>query len=192
MRIGVTLEEKVKSTLKDAARKLTGPKKRAFMAKVTEDYFDGSARKAETYLGWKRQAVQLGLHERHTGLVCFDNYSARGAKKTEEKLPELTSDIHELLAEKCHADPQLKTPFRYTKVTAAAVLEALVSDKGYAASDLPCRQTMGSLLNRLGYRLKNTKGKASQEAARDGCHFCPGGECPPSRRLQPEDSQTVH
>jgi hypothetical protein len=64
MRIGVTLEEKVKSTLKDAAKKLTGPKKRAFMAKVTEDYFDGSARKAETYLGWKRQAVQLGLHER--------------------------------------------------------------------------------------------------------------------------------
>jgi hypothetical protein len=127
------------------------------MAKVTEDYFDGSARKAETYLGWKRQAVQLGLHERHTGLVCFDNYSARGAKKTEEKLPELTSDIHELLAEKCHADPQLKTPFRYTKVTAAAVLEALVSDKGYAASDLPCRQTMGSLLNRLGYRLKKHK-----------------------------------
>jgi hypothetical protein len=101
--------------------------------------------------------VQLGLHERHTGLVCFDNYSARGAKKTEEKLPELTSDIHELLAEKCHADPQLKTPFRYTKVTAAAVLEALVSDKGYAASDLPCRQTMGSLLNRLGYRLKKTQ-----------------------------------
>jgi hypothetical protein len=157
MRIGVTLAEKVKSTLKDAAKKLTGPKKRAFMAKVTEDYFDGSARKAETYLGWKRQAVQLGLHERHTGLVCFDNYSARGAKKTEEKLPELTSDIHELLAEKCHADPQLKTPFRYTKVTAAAVLEALVSDKGYAASDLPCRQTMGSLLNRLGYRLKKHK-----------------------------------
>jgi hypothetical protein len=54
MRIGVTLEEKVKSTLKDAARKLTGPKKRAFMAKVTEDYFDGSARKAETYLGAHR------------------------------------------------------------------------------------------------------------------------------------------
>jgi hypothetical protein len=29
MRIGVTLEEKVKSTLKDAAKKLTGPKKRS-------------------------------------------------------------------------------------------------------------------------------------------------------------------
>ncbi|MEO1146815.1 MAG: ISAzo13 family transposase, partial [Cyanobacteria bacterium J06638_22] len=148
MRIGVTLDEQVKSTLKDAAKKLTGSKKRAFMAKATEDYFEGSARKAETYLGWKRQAVQLGLHERRTGMVCIDNYSARGAKKTEDKLPRLASDIHELLADKCHADPQLKTPFRYTKVTAAAVLETLVTDKGYTTSDLPCRQTMGSILNR--------------------------------------------
>ena len=57
------LTEKVKSTLQDAAKKLTGIKKRAFMAQVTQDYFDGSARKAETYLGWSRQAVGLGLKE---------------------------------------------------------------------------------------------------------------------------------
>jgi hypothetical protein len=31
------LIEKIKSTLKDAAKKLTGSKKRAFMAKVTQD-----------------------------------------------------------------------------------------------------------------------------------------------------------
>ena len=127
------------------------------MAKACEDYFDGSARKTETYLGWKRQTVQLGLDERRSGLVCCNNYRARGAKKTEEKLPRLTSDIHELLAEQCHADPKLKTPFRYTKVTAQAVLDKLVSEKGYAASDLPCRQTMGNILNRLGYRLKKHK-----------------------------------
>jgi hypothetical protein len=63
MRIGVTLEEKVKSTLKDAAKKLTGPKKRAFMAKVTEDYFDGSARKAETYLVPGRDIAGGGAHD---------------------------------------------------------------------------------------------------------------------------------
>ncbi len=54
------LDETVKLTLKDAAQKLTGPRKRAFMAKVAEDYFGGSARKAESRLGWKRQSVQLG------------------------------------------------------------------------------------------------------------------------------------
>lgn len=157
MRVGIQLDERVKSTLKDAAKKLTGAKKRAFMAKAAEDYFDGSARKTETYLGWKRQTVQKGLHERRLGVVCLDNYQDRGAKKTEEKLPDLESDIHELLADKCHADPKLKTTFKYTKVTAQAVLEALVSEKGYAASDLPCRQTMGNILNRLGYRLKKHK-----------------------------------
>jgi hypothetical protein len=37
------LTETVKATLKDAAQKLTGPRKRSFMAKVAEDYCDGSA-----------------------------------------------------------------------------------------------------------------------------------------------------
>ena len=58
------LSDTVKSTFKDAAKKLTGNRKRDFMAKVTEDYFDGSARQAETVLGWNRHSVQLGLHER--------------------------------------------------------------------------------------------------------------------------------
>ena len=82
MRVAVQIEEKVNSTLKDAAQKLSGPKMRAFMAKATEDYLDDLARKAETYLGWKRQTVQLGLHEYRSGLTCVDNYPARGAKKT--------------------------------------------------------------------------------------------------------------
>jgi hypothetical protein len=47
------LTEEVKATFKDAAKKLTGYRKRDFMAKVTEDYFNGSARKAETVLGWQ-------------------------------------------------------------------------------------------------------------------------------------------
>ncbi len=49
------LEDRVKVTLKDAAKKLTGSKKRAFMAQVAADYFESSARKAETYLGWGEQ-----------------------------------------------------------------------------------------------------------------------------------------
>jgi len=157
MRVAVQIDEKVKSTLKDAAKKLTGPKKRAFMAKATEDYFGGSARQAETYLGWKRQTVQLGLHERCSGVTCLDNYQARGSKKTEEKLPGLESDIRELVDGQCQADPQLKTTFKCTKVTAQAVLEGLVAERGYAQSALPCRQTMGTILNRLGYRLKKHK-----------------------------------
>jgi hypothetical protein len=57
------------------------------MAKVTEDYFDGSARKAETVLGWNRRSVQLGLDERRTGMICVDNYQARGRYNSVEVLP---------------------------------------------------------------------------------------------------------
>jgi hypothetical protein len=46
------LTETVKSTLKDAAKKQTGEIGRDFMAKLAEDYFNGSARKVETFLGW--------------------------------------------------------------------------------------------------------------------------------------------
>jgi hypothetical protein len=91
------------------------------------------------------------------GVTCLDNYQARGAKKTEEKLPQLAPDIHELVDGKCQADPRLKTPFQYTKVTAQAVLDGLIAEKGYREADLPCRQTMGNILNRLDYRLKKHK-----------------------------------
>jgi hypothetical protein len=151
------LDETVKLTLKDAAQKLTGPKKRAFMAKVAADYFGGSARKVESHLGWKRQSVQLGLHERRCGVTCLDNYQARGRKKTELNLPNLASDIRALVDGQSQADPTFKTTFAYTKVSAQAVLTALTTEKGYAEADLPCRQTMGTILNRLGYRLKKHK-----------------------------------
>ncbi|MEH2027004.1 hypothetical protein [Nostoc sp.] len=49
------------------------------MAKVTEDYFDSSARKAETVLGWNRQSVQLGLHERRTGDSLCRELSGKGS-----------------------------------------------------------------------------------------------------------------
>jgi hypothetical protein len=91
------LTAEVKSLLKDAATKLTGPDKRNFMAKATLGLFDGSSRKAETYMGWNRQSVEVGLHELHTGIICRDNYPARGNKKTEEKLSALESDIRSLV-----------------------------------------------------------------------------------------------
>jgi hypothetical protein len=100
---------------------------------------------------------QLGLHERRCGVTCLDNYQARGRKKTEVNLPNLALDIRDLVDGQSQADPTFKTTFAYTKVSAQAVLRALTTTKGYAEADLPCRQTMGTILNRLGYRLKKHK-----------------------------------
>lgn len=151
------LDAPLKETLRDAAQKLTGARKRAFMAKVAEDYFEGSARKTERHLGWGRQGVQLGLHERRTGITCIDNYRARGRQRSEAKLPHLEGDIRDLVDGKAQADPKFQSTFYYTRVSARAVREALIEVKGYDAEDLPNRQTIGTLLNRMGYRLKKRK-----------------------------------
>lgn len=151
------LTDTVKSTFKDAAKKLTGNRKREFMAKVAADYFEGSARQAETVLGWNRHSVQLGLHERRTGIVCVDNYRARGRHKSEEILPNLEQEIRSLVDAQSQADPKFASTFCYARISARAVREALVNSLGYDEAQLPSRQTMGEILNRLGYRLKKHK-----------------------------------
>lgn len=151
------LTEKIKSTLKDAAKKLTGSKKRAFMAQVTIDYLSSSPRTAETQLGWSRKAISTGKKEIETGIVCVDNYRARGRKKTEELLPQIEQDILDLVDNHSQADPKFKSTFSYTKISARAVREALILKKGYTEKELPCRQTIGDILNRMGYRLKKHK-----------------------------------
>jgi len=148
------LTEQVKATFKDAARKLTGAKKRAFTAQVALDYFEGSARKTERALGWDRVSIQRGLNSLETGIPYQDNYSARGCKKTEDLNPQLAQDIRELVDGEAQADPKFQTPFRYLKVSAQSVRDQLILEKGYEDEALPCRQTIGDILNRMNYRLR--------------------------------------
>jgi hypothetical protein len=42
----------------------------------------------------------------------------------------------------------------YTRITAKAMKEALIKDKGYSNEELPCENTIRNILNRLGYNLK--------------------------------------
>jgi hypothetical protein len=147
----------IKATLKDAAKKLTGHRKRDFMAKVAEDYFDGSARKTETALGWGRVGIQLGLDERRSGIICVDHYQARGRHKSEVVMADLESDIRKLVDGQAQADPKFQSTFLYSRISARAVREALIYETEYEESQLPSRQTIGAILNRLGYRLKKHK-----------------------------------
>ncbi len=124
------LTETVLATFKDASEKLTGYRKRDFIAKVTQDYFDGSARKAETVMGWNRRSIQLGLNERRTGLQCVDNYQARGRHKSEQVLPNLEADIRSLVDTQAQADPKLQSTFLYARISARAVREALGTKVG--------------------------------------------------------------
>jgi len=80
-----TLSKQNITTIKDAAKKLTGSKRREFESQVTIDYLDSKPRLAETVFGWSRHTVELGLHELRTGIVCLENFSARGNNNSEKK-----------------------------------------------------------------------------------------------------------
>ena len=146
------LTDEVIASFKDAARKLTGPKRRVFQAQVTLDYLDGSIWKAERVFGWSHHTVALGLNELRTGITCQGNFSARGNHKTETKSPELEADIRALADPESQADPNFQSPFLYTRITAKGMRQALIDQKGWTDEELPHVNTIGVILNRLGYR----------------------------------------
>ena len=141
------------------ARRLTGYQRRLFMAEVATELCEGSARQAERRFGWGRETVLKGLHEARQGMRCLENFVARGRLRSEEKDPQLAADIRAIVEPHTYADPELKSPRRYTNLSAAEVREALI-DKGYSQNALPSVRTMRDILNRMNYRLKRIqKGK---------------------------------
>lgn len=148
-----TLTDDMLGTIKSAARKLTGFKRRQFMAEMALKYCDGSARKAETVFGWGREAVHTGLHENRTGLRCVENFQARGRKRTEEQSPQLAEEIRRVVEPQAQADPKFQTPLAFTRITAQAVRHELLNNEDLRPV-VPSRQTIGEILNRLGYRLR--------------------------------------
>jgi hypothetical protein len=151
------LTEQQVGTIKDAASKLTGPKRRAFQAQVTLDYLEGRARRAERVFGWGRETVELGLHELWTGIVCLGNFSTRGNKKTEEKHFQLEQDIRALADANSQQDPKFQSPFLCTRMTAKAMRKALIGQKGWTDEHLPHENTIGVILNRLSYKLRRVR-----------------------------------
>jgi hypothetical protein len=146
--------------LRVGAQRLTGYQRRLFQAQVCSTLCDGNPRQAERRFGWGRQTVQQGLHEWHTGVRCLENFQARGSRRTEDQNPQLAADIRAIVEPQTYADPELKSERRYSNLTAAEVLTALQTTKGYRPEDLPRERTMRDILNRMNYRLKRIqKGK---------------------------------
>ena len=146
--------EQYESLIRSAARRLKGHQRRLFQAEVTAALCGGNPRAAEGRFGWGRQAVATGIREASGGIRCVENFSARGSRPSEEKDPQLAADIRALVEPHTQADPELKSPRRYTNLSAAEVVQALRDRYGYGDDRLPRERTMRDILNRMGYRLK--------------------------------------
>jgi DDE family transposase len=143
-----------RADLRLAAARMTGAARRAFQAEMTLKYCHGSARFAETVLGWSRGAVEVGLAEHRTGMVCIDAHAAwSGRKRWEEKSPEAAAALRELAEAQAQQDPTFRTTVAYTRLTAKAAGEALRA-QGISEAELPSPSTMADVLNRMGYRLR--------------------------------------
>jgi hypothetical protein len=131
--------------LRLAASKMTGAPGRAFQAEMTLKYCRGSARLAETILGWSRAAVEVGLAEHRTGMLCLGAQSAcSGRKRWEEHAPEAAEALRQLAEAHAQQDPTFRTTLAYTRLTAKAAGEAL-REQGVAEEHLPSPSTMAEV-----------------------------------------------
>ena len=151
--------ERLDALIRSGARRLTGYQRRSYMAEVATELCGGSARQAERRFGWGRETVEKGLHELRRGVRCLENFTARARRPSEQKDPRLAADIRAIVEPHTYADPELKSPRRYTNLSAAEVRQALIA-KGYPRGEVPAERTMRDILNRMNYRLKRLqKGK---------------------------------
>jgi hypothetical protein len=145
--------------IRSGARRLTGYQRRLFQAEAATELCGGCARRAERRFGWGRDTVEKGLHELRQGVRCLEDFAARGRRRSEDQDPRLAADIRAIVEPHTYADPELKSPRRYTNLSAAEVRDALIA-KGYLPKALPSERTMRDILNRMNYRLKRIrKGK---------------------------------
>ncbi len=140
--------------IKLAASKMTGANRRAFLADMAIKYCDESPRKTETIFGWSRHTVELGLHEKSTGIICLSAHSpCSGRKLWEVKYPEPAEFLLNLADSYSQQDPTFKTTILYTRLTAAEAIKQLY-DQGFNNEVIPSPSTMAEFLNRNGYKLK--------------------------------------
>jgi hypothetical protein len=151
--------ERYDALIRSGARRLTGYQRRLFQAEVATELCGGCARRAERRFGWGRETVSKGSHELRQGVRCLEDFAARGRRRSEDQDPRLAADIRAIVEPHTYADPELKSPRRYTNLSAREVRDALIA-RGYAEPELPGERTMRDILNRMNYRLKRIqKGK---------------------------------
>ena len=148
------LTEELKTTYIETAKKLKGHERRIFMARIVKSLEEGGQRRALRELGWCRDTIRKGQRELESGVIQADQFSARGRKKAEEKLPHLLTDIQSIVDGQSQTDPSFQSTRLYTRLSAAAVRKQLVAQKGYSEECLPSVETIRKKLNGLGYKLR--------------------------------------
>lgn len=159
----IELSDEQRELYRATAKSLKGHERRIFMARVVKLLGRGGQWQANQELGWDRDTIRQGMHELASGLRCIDNYGARGRKRAEEHLPNLLVDIQAIVDGPSQTDPSFKSTRLYTRLSAAAVRQALITQKGYTDSELASAEPLRVKLNDRGYTLRRVKKSQPQK-----------------------------
>lgn len=165
------LTPEMKTFLNKTRNELKGTERRQFMARVVSLMGKGGQTKAQEELGWNRDTIRKGMKELQSGIICVDNFSGRGRKLSEDKLPFLLDDITDIMEPICQTDPTFKSTKLYSPLTAKEVRSRLIEIKGYTPDEVPSISTINRKMNKLGYRLKKIAKCRPKKNSRNGRYF---------------------
>ena len=148
------LTEELKKTYIKTAQVLNGSEGRMFKAGIVKALGYGGQSLAAKELGWCRDTIRKGVRELDSGIAIVDNFSARGRKRAQEKLPNLLNDISAIADAQSQTDPSFQSTRLYTRISARAVRQQLIEKQGYSDEQLPTAETIRVKLNDLGYKLR--------------------------------------
>jgi hypothetical protein len=159
----IELSEEQRARYRATAKSLKGHERRVCMARVVKLLGKGGQWQAKQELGWDRDTIRKGMRELESGMVCLDAYGTSGRKRAEEHLPNLLEDIQAIVDGQSQTDSSFKSTRLYTRLSAAAVRQALITQKGYTETELPSEETIRVKLNDLGYTLRSVKKSQPQK-----------------------------
>jgi hypothetical protein len=104
-------------------------------------------------------------------MTCVGSQSGfSGAKRWEEREPEVAAKLKELAESHAQQDPTFETSLAFTRLTAAAAISQL-KQLGFEPEQLPAPSTMAEILNRMGYRLRKVVKAKPKKTARNERDF---------------------
>lgn len=173
------LIEHVKDYLHKVLASPRGANCRHFMARTILAMGDGRQRLAEIQLGWNRVTIRRGILELRNGILVLDSFSLRGRKRVEEHLPNLLTDLQELVDAASQIDPTFRSQRLYSRLTAREIRQLLRDRKGYRESQMPSVETIRRKLHQIGNRLRKVCKSKPKKGARNRRNLCGTDEAEP-------------
>ena len=156
--------EQLLPSIRQASENLKGGERRRYLGQLVLDIGRGGQRLVSKTLGISRHTLRKGIQEIKSGIEIEDKFHERGRDRIEDKNPRLVESIRAIVDGASQIDPQFKSTRLYTRLSPRSVMVEL-EKQGYRLIDLPCENTIGNIMKRLGYKRRKvakTKPKKSQ------------------------------